>query len=157
MYGRNNLIQWKDKNVYTYDDFVNLGKLMASEIVFNTKKVDDDVFNLFKEAKKGIEIDEDKIKDNKSLLSLDFDTTSQLELFIQTKKRKIIPRSSNQKKYFQLLNQKTWGLLVLLTTLAHLLPRLAGIQSLLVIWLHFLFWLMQGFLCPRKASVHLLQ
>ena len=47
---RNNLIQLKDKNVYTYDDFVNLGKLMASEIVFNTKKVDDNVFNLFKEA-----------------------------------------------------------------------------------------------------------
>jgi phosphate starvation-inducible PhoH-like protein len=62
--------------------------------------------NLFEEAKKGIEIDEEKIKDTKSLLSLDINSNSQLDLFIQTKKRKIIPRSSNQKKYFQLLNKK---------------------------------------------------
>ena len=62
--------------------------------------------NLFEEAKKGIEIDEEKIKDVKSLFSLDINKSSQLDLFIQTKKRKIIPRSSNQKKYFELLNQK---------------------------------------------------
>jgi len=62
--------------------------------------------NLFDEAKKGIEIDEEKIKDTKSLLSLDINSNSQTNLFIQTKKRKIIPRSSNQKKYFQLLNEK---------------------------------------------------
>ena len=61
---------------------------------------------LFKEAKKGIEIDEEKIKETKSLLSLDINHSSQLDLFIQTKKRKIIPRSNNQKKYFKLLNQK---------------------------------------------------
>ncbi|SVD28303.1 uncharacterized protein METZ01_LOCUS381157, partial [marine metagenome] len=57
-------------------------------------------------AKKGIEIDEEKIKDTKSLLSLDINNSSQLDLFIQTKKRKIIPRSINQKKYFELLNKK---------------------------------------------------
>ena len=62
--------------------------------------------NLFEEAKKGIEIDEEKIKDTKSLLSLDSNSNSQLDLLIQTKKRKIIPRSNNQKKYFQLLNEK---------------------------------------------------
>ena len=62
--------------------------------------------SLFDEAKKGIEIDEEKIKDIKSLLSLNFEGSSQLDLFIQTKKRKIIPRSNNQKKYFQLLNKK---------------------------------------------------
>ena len=62
--------------------------------------------NLFEEAKKGIEIDEEKIKDTKSLLSLDHNSNSQLDLFIQTKKRKIIPRSNNQKKYFKLLNEK---------------------------------------------------
>jgi phosphate starvation-inducible PhoH-like protein len=61
---------------------------------------------LFDEAKKGIEIDEEKIKDIKSLLVLDNDDSSQLDLFIQTKKRKIIPRSQNQKKYFKLLNNK---------------------------------------------------
>ena len=62
--------------------------------------------NLFEEAKKGIEIDEDKIKDAKSLLSLDENKSSQLDLFIQTKKRKIVARSDNQKKYFELLNSK---------------------------------------------------
>ena len=62
--------------------------------------------SLFEEAKKGIEIDEEKIKDVKSLLTLDLNNSSQLDLFIQTKKRKIIPRSNNQQKYFELLNKK---------------------------------------------------
>ena len=61
---------------------------------------------LFNEAKKGIEIDEEKIKDTKSLLALDIDDGFQQDFFIQTKKRKIIPRSQNQKKYFELLNKK---------------------------------------------------
>ena len=61
---------------------------------------------LFADAKKGIEIDEEKIKDTKSLLSLDINNSSQLDLFIQTKKRKIIPRTNNQVNYFKFLNQK---------------------------------------------------
>ena len=61
---------------------------------------------LFYEAKKGIEIDEEKIKDIKSLLTLDIDDDFKQDFFIQTKKRKIIPRSQNQKKYFELLNNK---------------------------------------------------
>ena len=61
---------------------------------------------LFDEAKKGIEIDEEKIKDTKSLLSLDVKDESQMDFIIQTKKRKIIPRSQNQKKYFEFLNDK---------------------------------------------------
>ena len=73
---------------------------------FSIEETRRELENLFEEAKKGIEIDEDKIKDTKSLLSLDINSNSQLDLFIQTKKRKIIPRSSNQKKYFQLLNKK---------------------------------------------------
>ena len=62
---------------------------------------------LFDEAKKGIEIDEEKVRDTKSLLSLDIKDDSQLDLFIQTKKRKIVPRSENQKKYFELLNSES--------------------------------------------------
>ena len=61
---------------------------------------------LFDDAKKGIEIDEDKVKETKSLISLNSDKGSQLDFFIQTKKRKIVPRSPNQKKYFQLLDKK---------------------------------------------------
>ena len=61
---------------------------------------------LFDEAKKGIEIDEDKIKDIKSLLTLDINDDFKQDFIIQTKKKKIIPRSQNQKKYFELLNNK---------------------------------------------------
>jgi phosphate starvation-inducible PhoH-like protein len=62
--------------------------------------------SLFEEAKKGVEIDEEKIKDIKSLLTFEINNSSQLDLFIQTKKKKIIPRSNNQQKYFELLNKK---------------------------------------------------
>ena len=70
------------------------------------KKTRDELQNLFEEAKKGIEIDEDKIKDTKSVLSLNINNSLHLDLFIQTKKRKIVPRSDNQKIYFKLLNNK---------------------------------------------------
>jgi len=73
---------------------------------FSIEETRRELENLFEEAKKGIEIDEEKIKDTKSLLSLDSNSNSQLDLLIQTKKRKIIPRTNNQKKYFQLLNEK---------------------------------------------------
>ncbi|SVA68295.1 uncharacterized protein METZ01_LOCUS121149 [marine metagenome] len=72
----------------------------------SVKDTKNELINLFEEAKKGVEIDEDKIKETKSLLSLDMNSESQMNLFFQTKKRKIIPRSENQKKYFELLNNK---------------------------------------------------
>ena len=62
---------------------------------------------LFEEAKKGYEIDDEKIRDTKSFLTLSKDSESQNDLFIQTKKRKIIARTPNQKKYFHLLNNKS--------------------------------------------------
>ena len=72
----------------------------------STRKTKEELQNLFEEAKKGVEIDEDKIKDTKSVLSLNINPSSQFDLFIQTKKRKIVPRSDNQKKYFKLLDNK---------------------------------------------------
>ena len=82
----------------------NIVKIFGNKIsIIETKKT---LEKLFDEAKKGEEIDEDKIKDTKSMMSLDIKEDSQLDLFIQTKKRKIVPRSQNQKKYFQLLNTK---------------------------------------------------
>ena len=54
--------------------------------IFGEKKSIEDtrkeLVNLFEEAKKGVEIDEEKIKDNKSILSLDINNSSQLDLFI---------------------------------------------------------------------------
>tara|TARA_B100001013_G_scaffold341535_1_gene266164 strand:- start:222 stop:1166 length:945 start_codon:yes stop_codon:yes gene_type:complete len=62
---------------------------------------------LFEDAKKGDEIDDEKIRDTKSLLTLGINNELKTDLFIQTKKRKIFARSSNQKKYFNLLNNKS--------------------------------------------------
>ncbi len=71
--------------------------------IYETKKT---ILGLFEEAKKGEEIDEDKIRESKSLISMNIKEDKQMDLFIQTKKRKIIPRSKNQNEYFKLLNSK---------------------------------------------------
>ncbi len=64
------------------------------------------ILNLFEQAKKGAEIDEDKIRDSKSIIVLNEPKKSEPDLFIQTKKRKIIPRTINQQIYFDLLINK---------------------------------------------------
>ena len=71
--------------------------------IFETKAT---ILDLFKEAKKGTDIDEDKIRDSNSLITMNIKEDEQLDLFIQTKKRKIIPRTQNQNTYFKLLNSK---------------------------------------------------
>ncbi len=71
--------------------------------IFETKKT---ILDLSKEAKKGENIDEDKIRDSQSLISMNIKQDKQMDLFIQTSKRKIIPRTENQNIYFKLLNTK---------------------------------------------------
>ena len=71
--------------------------------IFETKKT---ILDLFQEAKNGAEIDEDKIKDTKSIVSMNIKEDKQMDLFIQTKKKKIVPRTPNQNIYFKLLNTK---------------------------------------------------
>ena len=66
----------------------------------------DTIIDLFIKAKNGDEIDEDKIRDTKSLLTMNINPNKQMDLFIDTKKRKIIPRTYNQNEYFKLLNSK---------------------------------------------------
>ena len=86
----------------------NQVKIAGNKVsIEKTKKT---LLNLFEEAKKGNEIDEEKIKDIKSLLSLEESDSSKLNLFIQTKKRKIIPRSNNQKKYFEEISKLNFNL-----------------------------------------------
>jgi len=82
----------------------NVVKISGNKLSIQETKLS--LEQLFYEAKKGIEIDEEKIKDIKSLLTLSIDDDLKKDFFIQTKKRKIIPRSQNQKKYFELLNNK---------------------------------------------------
>ena len=71
--------------------------------IFETKKT---ILDLFEKAKNGVNIDEDKIRDSKSLIALNLSDKKKMDFFIQTKKRKIIPRTVNQNKYFELLNSK---------------------------------------------------
>jgi len=75
----------------------------SRESIFETKKT---ILDLYHEAKNGAEIDEDKIKDTKSIVSMSIKEDKQMDLFIQTKKRKIVPRTPNQTIYFKLLNTK---------------------------------------------------
>ena len=82
----------------------NVVKISGNKLSIQETKLS--LEKLFDEAKKGIEIDEEKIKDIKSLLTLNIDENFKQDFFIQTKKKKIIPRSQNQKKYFKLLNNK---------------------------------------------------
>ena len=44
------LTKWINKKTFVYSDFLKFGKLMASQIVFNAKNINPDVFNIFKEA-----------------------------------------------------------------------------------------------------------
>ena len=82
----------------------NVVKISGNKLSIQETKLS--LEKLFDEAKKGIEIDEEKIKDIKSLLTLDINDDFKQDFIIQTKKKKIIPRSQNQKKYFELLNNK---------------------------------------------------
>jgi len=81
----------------------NVVKISGNKLSIQATKLS--LEKLFDEAKKGIEIDDEKIKDIKSILTLE-KNNNKLDLFIQTKKRKLVPRSQNQKKYFELLNNK---------------------------------------------------
>lgn len=47
---RKSLLKWNNKNVFIYNDFIKFGKLFTSQIVFNTNKIHNDVFNIFNEA-----------------------------------------------------------------------------------------------------------
>ena len=42
--------RWRNKCRLKYKDFVNIGRYMTAKIVFNTTKMNKDVFNLFSQA-----------------------------------------------------------------------------------------------------------
>ena len=105
-----NLFGVDDKNIQIIEKINNVKikyrgnkiKIIGSKI--SIKDTKDEILLLFEEARKGIEIDEDKIMETRSIKMLEIDSEDQMNLFFQTKKRKILPRSDNQKNYFQLLN-----------------------------------------------------
>ena len=107
-----NLFGVDDRNIHTIEQINNVQikyrgnkiKIIgAKSSIKNTKEA---ILLLFEEAKKGIDIDEDKIMESRSMKILEINPQDQMDLFFQTKKRKISPRTQNQKHYFQLLNSK---------------------------------------------------
>ena len=62
---------------------------------------------LYKITKNGEDIDEEKIKDAKSILILNNGHEKEIkDLFIETRKKKIYARTENQKKYLKALNER---------------------------------------------------
>jgi len=107
-----NLFGIDDRNIHIIEKNNNVKikyrgnkiKIIGSKM--SIKDTKEEILILFEEAKKGINIDEDKIMETRSLKLLEISPDEQMNLFFQTKKRKILPRTKNQKNYFQLLNTK---------------------------------------------------
>ena len=107
-----NLFGVDDKNIQILEKVNNVqikyrgNKIKIIGTKSSIKNTKEEILLLFKEAKKGIDIDEDKIMESRSMKILEINPQNQMDLFFQTKKRKISPRTQNQKDYFQLLNSK---------------------------------------------------
>ena len=107
-----NLFGVDDKNIQILEKVNNVqikyrgNKIKIIGTKSSIKNTKEEILLLFKEAKKGIDIDEDKIMETRSMKILEINPQDQMDLFFQTKKRKIAPRTQNQKDYFQLLNSK---------------------------------------------------
>jgi len=107
-----NLFGVDDKNIHIIEKINNVQiKYRGNKIKIiggksSIKNTKEEILLLFEEAKKGIDIDEDKIMETRSMKILEINPQDQMDLFFQTKKRKISPRTQNQKNYFQLLNSK---------------------------------------------------
>jgi phosphate starvation-inducible PhoH-like protein len=107
-----NLFGVDDKNIHIIEKINNVqikyrgNKIKIIGAKSSIKNTKEEILLLFEEAKKGIDIDEDKILESRSMKILEINPQDQMDLFFQTKKRKISPRTQNQKDYFQLLNSK---------------------------------------------------
>ena len=107
-----NLFGIDDKNLQIIEKINNVqikyrgNKIKIIGAKTSIKITKEELLLLFEQAKKGFDIDEDKIMETKSIKILEIDPEVQMNLFFQTKKRKILPRSKNQKNYFELLNSK---------------------------------------------------
>ena len=107
-----NLFGIDDKNIRIIEKIHNVKikyrgnkiKIIGSKI--SIKDTKEEILILFEEAKKGMDIDEDKIMEARSIKMLEINSDDKMNLFFQTKKRKIISRTNNQKNYFKLLNTK---------------------------------------------------
>ena len=79
-------------------------KIIGSKI--SIKDTKEEILLLFEEAKKGVNIDEDKIMETRSLKLLDISSDEQMNLFFQTKKEKFYHVLKIKKIIFNYLIQK---------------------------------------------------
>ena len=107
-----NLFGVDDKNIKIIEKINDVqinyrgNKIKIIGNIASVKNTKDVILLLFEQAKKGEDIDEGKIMEAKNMKILEINPDKQMNLFFQTKKRKILPRTENQKNYFHLLNSK---------------------------------------------------
>ncbi|PPR47530.1 MAG: PhoH-like protein [Alphaproteobacteria bacterium MarineAlpha5_Bin9] len=103
---------FEDKNIHLIEKLNNVtinyrGNIL--KIVGNKNALEETKITLeklYNDAKKGFEIDDEKIKDIRSSLTLEINNDNMNSSSINLKKRKILPRTKNQKIYLDLLNKK---------------------------------------------------
>ncbi len=92
-----NLFGVDDKNIQIIEKVNNVqikyrgNKIKIIGTKSSIKNTKEEILLLFEEAKKGIDIDEDKIMETRSMKILEINPQDQMDLFFQTKKRKISP------------------------------------------------------------------
>ena len=107
-----NLFAVDDKNIQIIEKINNVqiqyrgNKIKIIGAKTSIKDTKEEILLLFEQAKKGVDIDEDKIMETRSIKTLEINSDNKMNLFFETKKKKILPRTQNQKNYFELLNSK---------------------------------------------------
>ena len=91
-----NLFGIDDKNIHLIEKVNNVqikyrgNKIKIIGAKSSIKNTKEEILLLFKEAKKGIDIDEDKIMETRSMKILEINPQDQMDLFFQTKKEKYL-------------------------------------------------------------------
>ncbi len=87
-----NLFGVNDKNIQILEKINNVqikyrgNKIKIIGTKSSIKDTREEILLLFEQAKKGLDIDEDKIMETKSMKILEIDPDNQMKLFFQTKK-----------------------------------------------------------------------
>ena len=103
-----NLFGVDDKNIHIIEKVNNVqikyrgNKIKIIGTKLSIKNTKEEILLLFEEAKKGIDIDEDKIMETRSMKILEINPQDQMNLFFQTKKKKNITSYSKSKRLFSI-------------------------------------------------------
>ena len=101
-----NLFGVNDKNIQILEKINNVqikyrgNKIKIIGTKSSIKDTREEILLLFEQAKKGLDIDEDKIMETRSMKILKIDSEDQMNLFFSNKKKKNITSFSKSKKLF---------------------------------------------------------